>query len=280
MQETYKKHQKIGVLAGRGIYPFLTVKSAKKHDVGQVAVVGVKGDADSELSTIADSFDWVYAGQLDKAIKIFKKRDIEHVIFAGQVKPGRLFKDLRPDFRTVKLLAKLKLKNADSIFTAIADEFLNDNITILPATLFLDDYLAQSGKIGKIKPSKKQRDDIAFGTRIATEISRLDIGQTVVVKNGTVLAVEGFEGTNKAIIRGGQLGQGDAVVVKLAKPGQDMRFDVPCIGMETIQALIDGNVSVVAVQAEKTLILEKNEVIETLNKNKIAIFGISLGNAG
>ncbi len=275
MQQTDNNHQKIGVLAGRGIYPFLTVKLAKKHGVSEIAVVAIKGDADPELSTFADHFDWVYAGQLNKAIKLFRMHKIEHVIFAGQVKPGRLFRGLKPDFRTVKLLGKLKLKNAESIFSAIADEFLKDNITILPATMFLSDYLAQQGTIGKIKPTKKQLEDITFGTHIGTEISRLDIGQTVVVKNGTVLAVEGFEGTNKAIIRGGQLGQGDAVVVKLAKPDQDMRFDVPCIGVETIQALIEGNVRVVAIQAEKTLILEKDEVIETLNKKKISIFGIN-----
>ncbi len=276
MQQSDQKYQKIGVLAGRGIYPFLTVKSAKKCGIQQVCVVGIEGDADPELSTFADHLDWVYAGQLNKAITLFKKRDIEHVIFAGQVKPGRLFKDLKPDFRTVKLLGKLKLKNAESIFSAIANEFLKDNITILPATVFLDDYLAQSGKIGKIKPSKKQYDDIVFGTRIATQISRLDIGQTVIVKNGTVLAVEGFEGTNKAIIRGGQLAGGDAVVVKLAKPDQDMRFDVPCIGLKTIDALIEGKVSVLAVQSEKTLILEKERVINALNKKKISILGISL----
>ena len=265
---------KIGIVAGRGIYPILSAEAAKRNGVTQLIIAAVRGDADPSLATLADQLVWIYAGQLDKTIRLFKSHGIKNVIFAGQIKPSRLFRGLRPDFRAFKLLAKLKLRNADSIFSAVATEFLKDNITVLPATTFLDDHLVTAGRIGKIKPNKRQLADIEIGKAIAQEISRLNIGQTIVVKNGTVLAVEAFEGTDKAILRGGELGKNGVTVIKVAKQNQDMRFDVPCVGLRTVKSLIAAKVGVLALQAGKTLLLDKETFIHALDKAKIAALGI------
>jgi DUF1009 family protein len=213
---------------------------------------------------------------LNRAIKFFRSVDVHHVIFAGQIKPTRLFNDLRPDWRALKLLVKLRRKNAESIFTAVAAEFQKDNITILPATMFLEDHLAPSGIIGKIKPAKNQISDLELGKEIAREISRLNIGQTVVIKNGTVVAVEAFEGTDKAIIRGGEIGNGGVTVVKVAKPNQDVRFDLPCIGLRTVESLKQAQAKILAVQAGKTLLLDKPAVIAAMDAAKIALVGIEI----
>ncbi len=269
-------YERVGLIAGRGRYPLLTAESARKHGVKYLSVVGIRGDADSSLERYADQLTWLYPGQLDSAIKTFKEAQIEHVILAGQIKPERLFTGIRPDFRTLKLLAMLKLKNAGSIFSAVAAEFEKDQITILPATTFLGEHLADDGVMGKIKLKEKHLADVAYGKRICNEIARLDIGQSVVVKDGTVLAVEGFEGTDEAIIRGGKLGRGRVIVVKLAKPQQDTRFDVPCIGIRTVDSLITARAAALVVQARKTLLLDKELVIEALNDAKIAIAGVTL----
>jgi hypothetical protein len=169
------------------------------------------------------------------------------------------------------LLARLKRRNAESIFAAIGDELANADVTLLSATSFLEDFLAPAGLIAGRKLSHREEDDVAFGFEIAREVSRLDIGQTVVVKNGTVLAVEGFEGTNEAIKRGGVLGRKDVIVVKVAKPTQDMRFDVPVIGVATIEVAAEANVRVIAVEAARTLFLEKDAVIDGALRANISI---------
>ena len=270
---------KIGIVAGRGIYPLLSAAAAKRHGVNHLTIAAVRGDADPSLINLADQLEWIYPGQLEKAIKFFKKQNVQNVIFAGQIKPSRLFRGLRPDFRAFKLLVKLKVRNAESIFSAVAEEFLRDNITVLPAITFLDDSLVESGIIGKVKPNKRQLEDIEFGKAIASEVSRLNIGQTLVVKKGTVLAVEAFEGTDKAIRRGGELGQNGVTVIKVAKHNQDMRFDVPCIGLRTVKSLVAAKAGVIALQAKKTLFLERDMFIDAANQAKIAVVGISLNYA-
>jgi DUF1009 family protein len=191
---------------------------------------------------------------------------------AGQIAPKNLF-DLRPDWKALLLLAKLKQRNAETIFAAIADELSKIDIDLLPATTFLDDYLAPVGLIAGSKLSRRDQEDVDFGWKIAKEIARLDIGQTVIVKNGTVLAVEGFDGTNETIKRGGKLAGKGAVMIKVAKPNQDMRFDIPVIGVETIQIAVEAKIRVVAVEAEHTLLLEKRALIELAERSKITIIG-------
>lgn len=263
----------IGLVAGRGVYPRLLAEAAKAAGVEQLAIAGVVSDADAALEEIADSIEWVHAGQLNRTIKYFRREQIKEIVFAGQIRPGRLFKDLKPDWRAAKVLARLKLKNADTIFSSLAREFESEGITVLPATTYLEDALAREGVMGAVKPSREVRGDIAYGREICTEISRLDIGQCVVVKNGTVLAVEAFEGTDRAIRRAGELANGQPVVVKLAKPKQDMRFDVPCIGMRTVESLQLAQAAALAVEADRTLILEHERVIKALDYAKIALVG-------
>ena len=191
---------------------------------------------------------------------------------AGQIAPKNLF-DLRPDWKALFLLAHLKRRNAESIFAAIADELKKIEIEMLPATTFLEKFVATSGLIAGPKLSRREEEDVAFGWGIAKEISRLDIGQTVVVKNGTVLAVEAFEGTNETLKRGGILGRKDAIMVKVAKPTQDMRFDIPVIGVETVRIAAEAGVRAIAVEAGKTLLLEQNALVELAGRSNISIVG-------
>ena len=189
---------------------------------------------------------------------------------AGQIAPKNLF-DLRPDVRALVVLAGLKQRNAESIFTAIADELGKVGVHLLPATTFLEDDLATKGLIAGVKLSRAEEEDVDLGWNVAKEIARLDIGQTIIVKNGTVLAVEALEGTNDAIKRGGSLAREGAVMIKVAKTKQDMRFDVPVIGVETIQVVTEAKLRVIAVEAGKTLLLERNKVLDLAQRAKISI---------
>lgn len=193
-------------------------------------------------------------------------------MMAGQIAPKNLF-DLRPDWKALLILARLKERNAETIFAAIADELAKADVQLLPATTFLEDHLAADGLIAGPKLSRREQEDIEFGWKMAKEISRLDIGQSVVVKNGTVLAVEGFDGTNETIRRGGKLAGEGAILVKVAKPEQDMRFDVPVIGAETIQIAADAGLRVVAVEANRTLLLQKEAMTDLAERAKVSLVG-------
>ena len=222
------------------------------------------------LEQHVDLLEWMRVGQLNRLLKFFPAQDVHHAIMAGQIAPKNLF-DLRPDWKALMLLGKLKERNAASIFAAIAQELAQANVQLLPATAFLEDSLAPSGLIAGPKLSRHEEDDVEFGWKIAKEIARLDIGQTIVVKNGTVVAVEALEGTNDAIKRGGALARSGAVMVKVAKTTQDMRFDVPVIGVETIRIAAEVRVRVIAIEAGKTLLLERDAIIDLARRAKISI---------
>jgi hypothetical protein len=212
----------------------------------------------------------MHVGQLNRLLKFFSQNKIHHAIMAGQLAPKNLF-DLRPDWKALLLLGKLKERNAESIFAAIADELSAIDVDLLPATTFLEDCLASEGLIAGSKLSKSEKEDVDLGWKIAKEISRLDIGQTVIVKDGTVVAVEALEGTNDAIKRGGALARENAVMVKVAKPNQDMRFDVPVIGVETLRVAAEAKLRVIAVEAGKTLFLERDAITNLAGRSKISI---------
>ena len=265
----------IGLVAGRGRYPLRFCEVASAVGV-KVFAVAFHGETDASIVQLVETVEWLFVGQLQKTIRFFKKTGIDKVIFAGQIKPSRLFDGLHPDLRLLLLMRRLKVRNASSIFSALAMEFFKDGIKVLPATTFLESDLAEEGILGKITPSKRQRHDIVFASHIVRESSRLNIGQTIVVKRGTVLAVEAFEGTDKAIQRGGYWGQGGVTVVKVAKKNQDMRFDVPCIGLRTVESLQDASAVALAVEARKTLFINKDLVVQALNKARIAVVGIAL----
>jgi UDP-2,3-diacylglucosamine hydrolase len=260
----------LGIIAGNGVYPRLLADAAKRAGVKRVVAAAFTDETDDRLAGKVDEIHWMRVGQLGKLISCFRNGRVSSAIMAGQIAPKNLF-DLRPDWKTLLLLARLKRRNAESIFAAIGDELDRAGITLLPATSFLEDCLAPTGLIAGRKPSRREEDDLAFGFEIAREISRLDIGQTVVVKNGTVLAVEGFEGTNETIKRGGALGGKNAIMVKVAKPNQDMRFDVPVIGVATIDVAAEAHLRVIAIEAGRTLLLEKDSVVERAERENISI---------
>ena len=260
----------LGIIAGNGVYPRLLADGARKAGVKKIVTAAFTGETDSTLEQHVELVEWMRVGQLGRLLKFFRSQGIHHAIMAGQIAPKNLF-DLRPDLKALMLLGKLKERNAESIFAAIADELAKIDVDLLPATTFLEDSLAQSGVIAGPKLSPRQEHDVELGWNAAKEIARLDIGQTIVIKNGTVVAVEALEGTNEAIKRGGTLAGEGAVMVKVSKPNQDMRFDVPVIGVETVRIAAESGVRVIAVEAGKTLLLERDAVIALANGSNMSV---------
>jgi UDP-2,3-diacylglucosamine hydrolase len=260
----------LGIIAGNGVYPRLLSDAARKAGVKKVIAAAFTGETDPSLAQHVDLIDWMRVGQLNQLLKFFNQNKVHHAIMAGQIAPKNLF-DLRPDWKALLLLGKLKQRNAESIFAAIADELAKVDVDLLPATTFLEDCLASAGLLAGGRLSPREQEDVDFGWKIAREIARLDIGQTVIVKNGTVVAVEAFEGTNDAIRRGGALAREGSVMIKVAKPNQDMRFDVPVIGVETIRIASEAQLRVIAVEAGKTLLLERDAIVRLADRSKISI---------
>jgi DUF1009 family protein len=253
--------QILGIISGNGVYPRLLADSARETGVKKIVAAAFTAETDPALEQHVDLIEWMRVGQLNRLLKFFREQRVHHAIMAGQIAPKNLF-DLRPDAKALLLLAKLKQRNAESIFAAIADELAKIDVDLLPATTFLEDSLASAGLIAGPKLSRREEQDVDLGWRIAKEIARLDIGQAVIVKNGTVVAVEAFEGTNETIKRGGALALKDAIMVKVAKPNQDMRFDVPVIGVETIRVAAEGKLRIIATEAGKTLLLERDAIVD------------------
>ncbi len=260
----------LGIIAGNGVYPRLLAEAARKAGVKKIVAAAFGGETDPVLAEHVDLIEWIRVGQLNRLLKFFNQNKVHHAIMAGQIAPKNLF-DLRPDLKALMLLGKLKQRNAESIFAAIADELAGVDVELLPATTFLEDSLAVAGLVAGAKLTRQEEEDVDLGWKIAKEIARLDIGQTVVVKNGTVVAVEALEGTNEAISRGGTLAREGAVMVKVAKPNQDMRFDAPVIGVETIRVAVEAKLRVIAVEAGKTLLLELNAIADLATHSKLSI---------
>jgi len=268
--------ESIGLIAGSRTLPLEFARLARAAGVKRIVANAVEGETDPALASLVDDIVWLNVGQLGKMISTFTSRGVKQVVMAGQVAPKNLF-DLRPDLRALGVLMRLKEKNAHSIFGAIADELKKDGVDLIEATPWLAPLMPQTGFTLGPKLSDEQKADVEFGFRIAKEISRLEIGQLVVVKNGTVLAVEGFEGTDKCLARGGELAgkNGGAVAVKVAKLNHDMRFDIPCIGPKTFETGAAAKISVLALESGKSLLLER-EVCEKLAKeNKISVTTIA-----
>jgi len=262
--------RKLGIIAGNGVYPRLLADAAHKAGVGTIVAVAFTDETDSILEKHVDVLEWMRVGQLGRLLKFFRSQEIHQAIMAGQIAPKNLF-DLRPDLKALMLLSKLKERNAESIFAAIADELTKIDVELLPATTFLEDSLARPGLIAGPKLAPQQEQDVELGRNVAKEIARLDIGQTIIIKNGTIVAVEALEGTNEAIKRGGTLAREGAVMVKVSKPNQDMRFDVPVVGVETIRIAAESGVRVIGVEAGKTLLLERDAVIALANDSNISV---------
>ncbi len=264
--------QSLGLITGNGSFPELVLREAKGQGL-RIALCAVREEADPRLESLADTTQWIKLGQLGAIIDFFKREQIEQAIMAGKITKTNLLKgDIQPDFEMIKALAKVKNHSDDSLLGAIADHLSLKGIQLLSSVSFLtDESLPHKGILTKRKPSKSETADIEFGWKLAKEMGRLDIGQTVVVKNEAVLAVEAIEGTDETILRGGWLGSGDVTVVKVAKPNQDMRFDVPTIGLKTLEALIQVKARILAFEAGKTILLDRKRFIEKADEHKIAI---------
>src|SRR5262245_22373885 len=265
-------HSPLGIIAGNRSLPLILARQARSMGASRLVAVGVEGETEPELSALVDHITWLKVGQLSKMIAAFKQNGITRCVMGGQIAPRNLF-DIRPDLRAMGLLLKLKEKNAHTIFGAIADDLHKEGIELIEATPWLKPLMPAAGfRLGP-KLSANQESDITLGYRIAKEISRLEIGQTVVVKDGTVLAVEGFEGTDKCLARGGELAgkDGGAVAVKVAKEKHDLRFDIPCLGAQTVAICVSAGISVLAVEAGKTLLLDREEVNALASRKGISL---------
>jgi DUF1009 family protein len=265
--------QRIGLIAGNGDFPIAFAQAAKQKGL-QVIAVAHEGETLPELAPLVDGIFWVKVGQLGKIIKIFKDQDIKDVLMAGGIKKTRMFDGSLPDLRGAALLAKMLHKKDDSLLKAVAEELESEGIIVRESTLYLDNLLAPAGVLTKRKPSKDERLDIVYGWQMAKEIGRLDIGQTVVLKDQVILAVEAIEGTDEAIRRGGKLCGKGAIVVKVCKPQQYLRFDLPAIGVHTIASLVEVSASCLAIETGKTIILDRDTVITNADRAGIAIVAV------
>ncbi len=265
----------LGIIAGNGEFPLVLARAARQQGIGRIVAAAFDGETNPEIDKLAHEVEWVKVGQLNKLIEVFTSRGVTRAVMAGGITPSNLFKNLRLDFRMMAVAARLKVRNAESIFGAIADELAKDGVTLLDPRPLLGDAVPAAGNLTRGKPSQEQQDDIKLGLKIAKEVSRLDIGQTVVVKAGTVLAVEGFEGTDECIRRGGSLAgtprsergeKGGAVVVKVSKPNHDFRFDIPCVGQRTLESCAAGHIAVLAVEAGSSLLLDKENLLREADR--------------
>jgi hypothetical protein len=267
--------QSLSIIAGRGAYPRVLAQSARKQGVRRIAAVAFKRETDPVIERVADDVTWVKLGQLQAMLDALKAFGIGHAVMAGQIKPTHLF-NIRFDKRMFDLLARLKERNAETIFGAIGSELKSLGIELMQASLFMESTMPASGQIGTIEPTAAQWDDIRLGLRVAKTTSGLDIGQTVVIKEGTVLAVEAFEGTDETILRAGKLGGPGSVVVKVAKRGHDMRFDIPVIGDRTLESIRKSRAAVLAVEAGRSILLDRDALVKTADKMGLAFLAVAM----
>ena len=265
---------KYGLIAGNGRFPFLVLEGARDSGA-EIAVAAIKEEASPELAQQAARIEWIGVGQLGRLIRYFKREQVTHAIMAGQVKHHQIFRlNALPDLRMVRLLARLSTKNTDSLIGAVADELAREGIILIDSTTFLEPLLAPEGVLTRRAPTKDERGDIDYGLGIAREIGRLDLGQTIAVKDRAVVAIEAMEGTDAVIARAGEVTRGRSfVVVKVAKPGQDMRFDVPVIGLPTIERMNAARASALHVTAGKTLLFDRSELIELADTSGLTVIG-------
>ncbi len=245
-----------------------------ERGIQRVVVAAFEGETDPDWVGKADAVEWFRVGQLGKMLRFFRQEQVDAALMAGQITPGRLF-DLRPDMKALMLLARLRKRNAETLFGAVADAIEEAGVRLLPATTFMEDYLAGTGCLAGPERKRRVSRDFEFGWHLAKQVSALDIGQSMVVKRGTVLAVEGYDGTDATIQRGGELGGGGSTLIKVSKPGQDMRFDVPVIGTRTLEVCAAAGVDVIICEAKKTLLLEVETLRQLSQDKQISLWGFS-----
>ena len=272
---------RIGLIAGNGQFPFLALDAARSlgHDV---TIVAIREEASPAMEAAAASgppadFHWVSLGQLGRCIDILKRANVTRALMAGQVKHTRIFSGIVPDLTLLSVLRRLSTRNTDALISAVADVLGSHGIQLVDSTAFLEPLLARSGTLTERNPTDEERGDLEFGYGMADAIAGLDIGQTIAVRQRAVVAVEAMEGTDEVIARAGRLAGPGVCVIKVAKPNQDMRFDVPVIGVATIDALGAAGAAVLSVDAGKTVVLDGGRVFEAANAAGVAVVGRVVG---
>jgi DUF1009 family protein len=264
--------ERIGLIAGNGRFPLVFAAAARAEGV-EVVAVAHRGETPEEIATLAHELTWVRVGELGKIIRVLKRAGVRRAVMAGGIRKPRHLADLRPDFRGAAFLAKTRSLKDDVLLRGIAAELERDGISVVESTLFCGALVPRAGTLTRAAPRAREWDDVRFGFEVAKDIGRWDIGQSVVVKRGAVLAVEGIE----AIRRGGELGRGGVVVVKVSKPMQDLRFDVPAVGTTTIAVLREVGGRVLALEADRTVMLDRVAMIAAADAADIAIVAVSPG---
>jgi DUF1009 family protein len=268
-----------GLIAGNGRFPFLVLEAARSQGI-DMAVIALREEASPELEQVAKRLHWVSLGELSRALELMHQEGVTQAVMAGQVKHNKIFSAIRPDWKLAKLLFALPRKNTDSLIGAVARVLEDEGIHLVDSTAFLRPLVPEPGVLTRRAPDERERADIAYGREIASQIAGLDLGQTVVVREQACVAVEAMEGTDETIERAARLAAGAGLVaIKVAKPRQDMRFDVPVIGLATVETMKKGHVTALAIDAGRTLILDRAKVMEAANAAGIAIEAFAMPGA-
>ena len=265
-----------GLIAGNGRFPFLVLDGARRAGVS-LAVAAIREETDPEIEKVADRIVWVGIGQLNKMLRFFKREGVEQAIMAGQVKHVQIFSNAIPDLRMLKMILRLPRRNTDALIGAVAGELASEGIELIDSTFFLKHLLPEAGTLTQRGPDAKERGDVEYGLEVARGIARLDLGQTIVVRAKACVAIEAMEGTDATVRRAGELARGRLTVVKVAKPDQDMRFDVPVVGIPTIEAMFDAGATCLCITAGKTLMFDRERMISTAEEKGISIIAVSSG---
>ncbi|HEX7174293.1 MAG TPA: UDP-2,3-diacylglucosamine diphosphatase LpxI [Pyrinomonadaceae bacterium] len=267
-----------GLIAGNGKFPFLVVEGARRAGAA-LAVAAIREETDPAIErAVKDSggsLTWVGIGQLGRMIRFFKREGVRRAIMAGQVKHVQIFSGALPDVRMLRMLMRLPRRNTDALIGGVAEELAAEGIELIDSTHFLQDHLPAEGVLTRRAPDERERGDIDYGLEVAREIARLDLGQTIVVRARACVAIEAMEGTDAVIRRAGQLAKGRLTVVKVAKPSQDMRFDVPVVGVPTVQAMLEAGATCLSVTAGKTLLFDRAEMIALADRHRLTVVAVN-----
>ena len=272
-------NDKIGIIAGGGQFPLLFARTVHRQGI-KVYAAAHRGETDETLADEVHRLQWVRLGQLGRIINFFKEEGVKKTVFTGSITKTDIFRDIRPDLKGLGLWNKINVRHDDAILRAVADRLAKDGIEVVAATAYVPELLFPRGILTRKKPTNEQKSDIVFGWKIARAMGSQDIGQCVVVRNQTVLAVEAIEGTDAAIRRGGSLGKEKTVVVKLRKPNQDLRFDLPAVGEKTIASMQEAKAAVLAVEAGYALFFDRESAIREADAAGIVILGVTETAAG
>jgi UDP-2,3-diacylglucosamine hydrolase len=264
-----------GLIAGNGRFPFLVLEGARSQGI-DMAVIALKEEASQELASTAKRLHWVSLGELSKAIDLMHREGVTQAVMAGQVKHNKIFSSIRPDWKLAKLLLTLSRKNTDSLIGAVAKVFEDEGIHLVDSTHFLKPLLPEAGVLTRRAPDEREAADIAYGLGVARQVSAMDIGQTVVISDGACVAVEAMEGTDETIARAARIVSGKPmVVVKVSKPNQDMRFDVPVVGLPTIEQMKSAGATAIAIDAGRTLLFDREKLLAQADAAGIAIQAVA-----